>query len=160
MEPFVLFVPFVVVIQATINQFATPIRDLPINHADRSHLRSESSQSTDQSANSHSFVSMAECQAHQSRHVGSDSGNDCGNPVATINVDVSKDAIGGSASNTLLPGILCSRRPFGGEQWIVERRIRISNTNQFARIQRIANPLIKRSRIVNRAGEAETQMSM
>ncbi len=90
MEPFVLFV---VVIQATINQFATPIRDLPINHADRSHLRSESSQSTDQSANSHSFISMAECQVYQSRHVGSDSGNDCHNPVAEFDVDVSNDAI-------------------------------------------------------------------
>ncbi len=38
MEPFVLFVSFVVVTQATINQFATPIRNLQINRADRSHL--------------------------------------------------------------------------------------------------------------------------
>ncbi len=75
MEPFVLFVSFVVVIQATINQFATPIRNLPINRADRSDFRSESSQSNDQSANSHSFVSMAACHVRQSRHVLSDSGN-------------------------------------------------------------------------------------
>ncbi len=98
MEPFVLFVSFVVVIQATINQFATPIRNLPINRADRSDLRSESSQSNDQSANSHSFVSMAACQVRQARDIGSDIGNASGNPVAAFDIDVGNDTIGGLGS--------------------------------------------------------------
>ncbi len=98
MEPFVLFVSFVVVIQATINQFATPIRNLPINRADRSDFRSESSQSNDQSANSHSFVSMAACHVRQSRHVGSDSGNDQNHRLPPSDIDLRKLPIGNSGA--------------------------------------------------------------
>ncbi len=78
MEPFVLFVSFVVVIQATINQFAAPIRicqsALPIAAIfEVSRLKA--------TINSHSFVSMEACQVRQARNVGSDIGNAGRNPV-------------------------------------------------------------------------------
>ena len=69
MKYFVLFVSFVVVIHATINECPAPIVNLPISLADRSHLRRESSQSTDQSINPHSSVGMAGCQVCQSMSV-------------------------------------------------------------------------------------------
>ncbi len=99
MEP---FVSFVVVIQATINQFATPIRNLPINRADRSDLRSASSQSNDQTANSHSFVSMEACQVRQARDVGSDSGNDGFSEPEQLTQRKSKRLTEGFVCNPLL----------------------------------------------------------
>ncbi len=57
-KDFVLFVSFVVVINATINQFAAPIMNLPITLANRRHLRSTSSQS------------IAACEVCLSRYVG------------------------------------------------------------------------------------------
>ncbi len=74
-KDFVLFVSFVVVIHATINQFAAPIMNLPITLANRRHLRRTSSQSTDQSSDPYSSVSIAACEVCLSRYVGFDSGN-------------------------------------------------------------------------------------